>query len=158
MRSQRQIIEDMNYYNDERVNAKPVEGFNEENMTITVFFDEYEDDNGNIFSDESVELPARFEVCDLCNGKGKHTNPSIDCCGLTREDFAEDPDFAESYFAGHYDVTCNQCNGNRVSPVIDEDQIPKEGKMRTLLKAYYLGLADDAAYEAKCIAERIMGA
>jgi hypothetical protein len=27
-----------------------------------------------------------------------------------------DPDFEESYFAGHYDVTCRECGGKRVVP------------------------------------------
>jgi hypothetical protein len=53
-------------------------------------------------------------VCPVCNGEGKTVNPNIDAHGLTREDFDEDPDFAEDYMAGVYDITCAACNGMRV--------------------------------------------
>ena len=64
-------------------------------------------------------LPHRWEVCPLCNGEGKHVNPSIDCNGLTAEDFDEDPDFAEDYMSGMYDVQCRQCGGRTTVPVVD---------------------------------------
>jgi len=66
-----------------------------------------------------VELPGRYEVCSRCQGKGTHVNPAIDGNGLSAEDFAEDPDFEEAYFAGHYDITCQECQGQRVVPVAD---------------------------------------
>lgn len=56
----------------------------------------------------------KFIVCPVCEGSGKTVNPAIDSHGLTREDFAEDPDFAESYMRGDYDITCRACNGQRV--------------------------------------------
>ncbi len=59
-------------------------------------------------------LPAKFEVCTRCEGAGTHTNPSIDGHGISPEEFAEDPDFEESYFRGDYDVTCSVCDGARV--------------------------------------------
>jgi hypothetical protein len=64
-------------------------------------------------------LAAKFEVCSRCEGSGKHVNPNIDGNGLTREDFDEDPDFAESYFRGDYDVRCETCKGQRVVAVPD---------------------------------------
>jgi len=67
--------------------------------------------------DPEQPVRVRFEVCPLCDGKGKHVNPSIDAHGLTREDFDEDPDFAESYFRGDYDQRCNLCSGEKVVPV-----------------------------------------
>lgn len=70
--------------------------------------------------DTEIELPIRFEVCSGCGGHGKHVNRNIDGNGLSREDFDEDPDFREDYFAGVYDVTCDTCGGRRVVPVIDE--------------------------------------
>lgn len=68
---------------------------------------------------EELALPARFTLCDRCQGSGSHVNPSIDGHGLSAEDFAEDPDFAESYFAGDYDVRCETCMGARVVAVPD---------------------------------------
>jgi hypothetical protein len=53
-------------------------------------------------------------VCPVCEGEGKTVNPNIDCNGLTAEDFRDDPDFAEDYMNGMYDVSCGACNGLRV--------------------------------------------
>lgn len=50
-------------------------------------------------------------ICPACRGEGTTVNPNIDAHGLTAEDFAEDPDFAESYHRGDYDQSCLACNG-----------------------------------------------
>ena len=76
--------------------------------------------------DETFTVKMVFEVCDLCDGKGTHVNPSIDAHGISREEFDEDPDFEEDYFSGVYDVPCNKCRGARVFAVADEDNNPKE--------------------------------
>ena len=47
-----------------------------------------------------LELPMKRVVCGTCRGTGSHVNPSIDCNGITAEEFAEDPEFAEAYFGG----------------------------------------------------------
>jgi hypothetical protein len=70
-------------------------------------------------SEIEYSLPAKFEVCSRCKGSGSHVNPSVDGNGLTREDFDQDPDFAESYMRGDYDVRCSVCEGARVVPVPD---------------------------------------
>lgn len=78
-------------------------------------------DDKIIFStdpDIHLEVPAKFEMCQTCEGRGVHVNPAIDGNGLTQEDFDNDPDFAEDYFSGSYDQTCNECNGLRVSPTL----------------------------------------
>lgn len=67
-----------------------------------------------------VFLPFKSIVCPRCNGTGKHVNPAIDEHGLTHEDFSEDPDFAESYFSGVYDVRCELCQGMNVIQEVDE--------------------------------------
>lgn len=91
-----------------------------------------------------VELPAKFEVCGTCEGKGTHVNRAIDGNGLSREDFAEDPDFEEAYFRGDYDVQCEECHGQRVVPVVDEDRAnPK------LLKLYQEHLESEAEMRAE---------
>jgi hypothetical protein len=53
-------------------------------------------------------------VCPVCKGEGTTVNPNIDAHGLTAEDFREDPDFAEEYMSGAYDIVCNGCVGMRV--------------------------------------------
>jgi len=65
-----------------------------------------------------------FEVCGTCEGRGLHVNPSIDAHGLSAEDFYDDPDFAEAYFEGRYNVLCHECHGDRVVPEIDETANP----------------------------------
>lgn len=98
-------------------------------LLITGQADPIEDDDADV--EFKVTLPAKFEVCGTCNGRGKHVNRNIDGNGLTAEDFAEDPDFEEAYFRGDYDVPCEECNGARVVPVVDREQAnPK------LLKLY----------------------
>ena len=75
---------------------------------------------------EEVDIPAKYAVCDTCNGKGKHVNSSIDRHGLSREDFDEDPDFMEEYLNGTYDVACVECRGERVVPIVDEEHATRE--------------------------------
>ncbi len=94
-----------------------------------------QDDEGNEV-ERTVHL--KFEVCETCDGRGRHVNPSIDSHGLTAEDFYDDPDFAEDYFSGRYDVACHECHGERVTPELDEDRTDKEIAKR------YLELVQDA--------------
>lgn len=103
----------MSYYTDHRVLAglKP----KREGETIIV-----EDEDGL-----EHQLPSVYAVCPTCRGKGRHVNPSIDAHGLSREDFAADPDFAEDYFSGAHDVECYGCGGKRVVLVVDEERCPK---------------------------------
>jgi hypothetical protein len=100
-----------------------------------------------------VEIPARYEVCGTCEGKGTHVNPSIDSHGLTWDDFAEDPDFAEGYWEGRYDVPCNECGGRRVSPVVDESRATEAQQ-----KMFNDWAESIAEMEAEMAAERRMGA
>lgn len=102
---------------------------------------------------EEVKLPTVWEVCHVCNGEGKHVNPSIDCNGLTQDDFDSDPDFAEEYMAGTYDVTCNCCQGRTTVQAVDWDRLtPAQSK------AYRKQLDDDALNRAEHLAELRMGA
>ena len=87
--------EDRNYYRDARVTAKRA---------------------------EVPKGPFEWIVCNLCQGKGKVVNPSIDASGLTAEDFHEDPDLAEDYRSGVYDIPCARCGGRTTIPSPDADQ------------------------------------
>lgn len=100
-----------------------------------------------------VTLPVAYSVCPTCEGRGKHVNPSIDCNGLTAEDFAEDPDFAEDYFRGNYDVDCYGCHGQRVVAEIDDARTPQ-----AVREAIARQHALDDQYAAIEAAERRMGA
>lgn len=104
----------------------------------------------------TVDLPVKYEVCDLCEGRGKYVNPSIDAHGISAEEFAEDPDFAEEYFRGSYDVPCGQCKGQRVMAVADVAKCSFEQKRA--LVTYRKQERENARYEAISRAERRMGA
>ena len=92
-----------------------------------------------------VEVPFRFVVCPTCDGTGHHVNPSVDAHGISPEEFAEDPDFAEDYMSGVYDVPCYECDGQRVVPEPDEST---EAGKRCLEHMRFLGQC--AAEEAYC--------
>ena len=99
-----------------------------------------------------VEVPAVWEVCGTCEGQGSHVNPSIDSHGISAEEFYEDPDFAEDYFSGRYDVPCNECGGRRVSPTVSPNA---SAELRRLAEEWERGHYEmEACYEA----ERRMGA
>jgi hypothetical protein len=99
------------------------------------------------------KLPTRWVVCPVCDGKGSHVNPAIDCHGISAEEFAEDPDFAESYAAGEYDQTCNKCQGRTTVRAVDLDALTPEERA-----AYQRQQRDDADYEAMRRAEIRAGA
>ena len=73
----------------------------------------------------------------------------------TREEIDElgGREFMEEMRSGVYDVTCDECHGERVVLVVDEAQIPAE-----LQEIYYASKRDDAEYAAMCAAERRYGA
>jgi len=126
-------LDDYNYYNDSRVRAREaaehaafkVIGRDPGKRTATVqLCDEIIEtliENGAKPDDFDgiVECSVRFEVCPTCDGHGKHVDPNIDAGGISGEDFYDDEDFAEGYMGGRYDVTCYECNGERVVPQVD---------------------------------------
>ena len=117
-------IERHNFYNDSRTTA----------MLQTKYFDVLEERNHralillkdrvlqaaieeNILSKNSdgmIRTGVKYEICNLCKGSGTIVDPSIDCSGISAEDFANDPVFAEEYTAGKYNITCTECTGKRV--------------------------------------------
>lgn len=132
-----------NYENDHRVRVQQnrwYESFDEAKMTVAITLENEEGE------EETHTLSVKFEVCDTCEGKGRHVNPSIDCDGLTFEDFAEDPDFAEKYFGGAYDVPCYECSGRRVVPVLANEADRKLLLKRHLQKHGAGGFCFDIAF------------
>lgn len=135
MLTQSQIIDELNYFDDhrncKRDNAAPV-------LTL---------EDGTTFV-----LPTRWAVCSVCGGEGHHVNPSIDAGGLSADDFHDDPEFAEDYMSGVYDVTCHRCGGRTTERVVDFDQLSEEH-----LKLYDAQLQADANYNAERRAEIAFG-
>lgn len=71
-------------------------------------------------------------LCPVCEGRGTTVNPDIDGNGLTRENFDEDPDFAEDYMSGVYDVTCRCCQGRTTIQVTRMDELRQNAADREL--------------------------
>jgi hypothetical protein len=104
-----------------------------------------------LWDDEGTKkiIPAHFEVCGKCNGRGAVVNPSIDGNGLSQEELDDDPEFREAYFSGAYDISCPDCHGLRVVLMPDEGT---EGA-----KAIQEAWKCEASYRAEIEAERRMG-
>jgi len=153
---QRQIIDDLNYYNDPRTRAAQkgtwYDSFDEDRMTAKVTLEYYDEDDEYIT--ETFVFNVRYEVCDLCHGKGTMVNPSIDCGGLTSDDW-DDDDFEEDYHAGRYDVACSQCRGKRVVPVRCDYNLTDEQKRA--IKIMHDRDVEEAQYHAERMAEIRMG-
>lgn len=99
-----------------------------------------------------VEIPTCWGVCPVCDGRGKHVNPSIDAGGLSADAFADDPDFRDDYMHGVYDVQCSHCGGRTTVKVPNLDALPAEQRAE-----YDQQCRDDAEHEAERRAEFIMG-
>jgi len=96
----------------------------------------------NIGSDGSVDddgepiqrkVSIHYVVCPVCDGRGSYVNPNIDRQGLSREDFDQDPDFADDYMTGRFNIACALCNGRNVIPEASKEMERKE--IETLLQA-----------------------
>jgi hypothetical protein len=85
-------------------------------------------------------------VCPVCDGEGKTVNPNIDAHGLTKEDFDEDPDFAEDYMSGVYDITCAACSGKRVVKQARIDELDQNAEDRRL------AARENGDFESYCVA------
>lgn len=105
--------------------------------------------SGQVYGDGD-RVRCHYEVCNVCDGRGSHVNPSIDSHGLSADDFAEDPDFADNYWRGNYDVPCYQCGGSRVIPIPDDDD-PNKAAYDEAVEGHYESMRE---YEA----ERRVGA
>lgn len=52
--------------------------------------------------------PGEWVICPDCGGDGTHVH---DALSVPSEEYRDDPDFMEDYFAGAYDVSCARCQG-----------------------------------------------
>ena len=129
-------IERLNYINDPRTQGP---------AKIPTLYVEHDDGTS-----EEIELPTHWEVCPVCDGEGKHVNPSIDAGGINPAD--EDPEFLEDYMSGVYDVVCNHCGGRTTVREVDVDAMSPE-----LRQAYEDDLRFEAEYEAERRAEFLLG-
>jgi len=93
--------------------------------------------------------PTYRIVCPQCDGRGSSTAYLGDVTNI----IAEDPDFGEDYWAGHYDRECDLCHGRNVVEEMDEDRLSPE------IKAMWLAWCEEEIeYRQICEMERRMGA
>ena len=79
--------------------------------------DSHYDGDENVVISEGANIPIRFEVCTVCDGRGEYVNPSIDSHGITGDEMDElGYEFREDYRSGVYNVPCGLCEGSRVIP------------------------------------------
>lgn len=133
------FIERMNYANDARVMGEVPK------TTVTIY-------NPDLDIDEEIELPTKWEICDVCNGNCKHVNPSIDAGGISMSEMHDDPDFYDDYMSGSYDVTCTPCGGSGKVKVPDYDFLTEAQQ-----EALQAQQEADAEMAAERRAEYIMG-
>lgn len=103
----------------------------------------FTDDNDD---EIETEIPAKYDVCGSCHGKGKHDHPAFSN-GITADEWNGpdwDDESRESYMAGAYDVTCEECKGLRVILVPDEDRCDK-----AILKIYNDTMSQKARWDAE---------
>ena len=105
----------------------------------------------------TVQCETKYEICPTCNGRGTHTNPNIDCGGITASEWAEwGPEEQDHYMSGGYDVTCYTCHGEKVVQQLEYDtRNPLYNWCCERLQEYYQDQYDSAREMA---AERAWGA
>lgn len=147
-------LEDYNYHMDHRTRAaygdKPWSRYDAQRFVLSFSMSNEDGD------EEEVELPAKFEVCSTCRGRGRYVSPGVDAGGITPADFSDDPDFRSDYASGVYDVPCAHCDGKRVVPVVDEGSLTAEQKK--VHERVERNAQEDAEFERMCAQERAMGA
>ena len=85
----------------------------------STFIGTEQDDEDDPANWEHETLPAKYAVCDTCQGKGGSSNY---LGAFTSDRWNEqDDDFKEDYMSGKYDRKCEECNGLRVVLVPDKD-------------------------------------
>jgi hypothetical protein len=103
---------------------------------------------------EDLKLPAKYAICDRCQGRGHHGNPAFDGTSLDWW-YEGDPsgEELEDYMTGKWDVLCEERCENGKILVPDEERCTKEQleEYEASLRAKY---ELDAMYEA----ERRVGA
>lgn len=112
------------------------------------------------------EWPARFEVCEECDGHGTVLTPSIREHAYSHEEFMEAFDteeLQEAYFkrGGMFDVQCPLCKGDRVVKVVDVGRVETLRHGKKLLNLWFKSvnkrLQAEAEYQEELDAERRMG-
>ena len=98
-----------------------------------------------------IPTTSRWEICDSCRGEGTRDNPNLHSVSGPSVDemMAEDEDFAESYHAGQYDVSCEDCHGSGkrkiTEPIFPKVAPEVKQEYDWLINQYYKDQSRDAA-------------
>lgn len=72
---------------------------------------------------EQLEIPAKYALCDTCEGSGMMENPAFSN-GITSSEWGDmDEESRDTYMSGGYDVPCDCCGGKRVVLVVDAERL-----------------------------------
>lgn len=114
-------MENYNYWNDSRVVSFMTTSYWKvvkvgHSSCVIEFHESFFEDlvEQGVFSEEDScrqEFPGSWEICNMCQGSGMVTNPSIDAGGITDWNDWND-DEREEYFSGQYDIHCPECRGS----------------------------------------------
>jgi len=105
------------------------------------------------WEESEIEVPAKYEVCPECEGFGTELCCSLKGHAFSAEEMHEDPDFAEAYFRGDYDVPCSCCNGRTTVAVPD-----MTGQPLSITKAWLRNQRFEREFEAEQAAIRALHA
>ena len=103
----------------------------------------------------AINAPIHNALCPMCQGEGTVVDPNIDSCGLSDEDFDEDPEFHLAYHAGRYDIECPSCKGNKIIHTINYNQVREGNDLHAILtiikdaEEERYQLAEERAHELK---------
>ena len=97
-------------------------------------------------TEEVVEIPTVWAICDVCKGDGK----SSAYLGVISEEDMDDTEWMDDYMAGRFDRPCVACTGGKVA-------IPDDGWLNrnpSIRDRYQDDLVEKSRYDAECAAER----
>lgn len=95
-------------------------------------------------------MTGKWQICFTCRGDGHVVNPNIDAGGLSAEDFLEDPDFAEDYRNGAYDIVCRTCEGT--GKLLSSEVREKRRLLSEAAEDRRLAAQENGDFEAYCYA------
>lgn len=99
---------------------------------------------------DGLTVPATWKICNHCDGEGHHAK---NLGAFTSEDLADrGEDWANDYFAGHLDSTCECCGGT--GKVLTPDYSKMSKAEREEADAHYEAIA---FMDAEAAAERRFG-
>ncbi len=84
-------------------------------------------------SEPVATLPTKWVICGACNGEGHVCHPAFEN-GITQSEMAEwHEDEIRHYFAGEYDVNCEECKATGKVRILDPSRMTFAQKREAVL-------------------------